>query len=63
MPQFYNNLTGKGLSAPNWASIITDTGMGPEESGVQDNHWTPNDTNPINSIVTELPPISGRGKV
>ena len=49
------------VSAPNWASIIT--GMGPEESGVQNNDWTPTDDNPPNSIVFELPPISGQGKV
>ncbi len=49
------------VSAPNWASIIT--GMGPEESGVSDNSWVPSDDNPPDSVVLQLPPISGKGKV
>lgn len=49
------------VSAPNWGTIIT--GMGPEESGIQDNSWVPADDNPSNPTLTELPPISGAGKV
>ncbi len=49
------------VSAPNWSSIIT--GMGPDESGVSDNSWVPSDDNPPDSVVLELPPISGKGKV
>lgn len=49
------------VSAPNWGTIIT--GMGPEESGIQDNSWVPADDNPSNPTLMELPPISGAGKV
>ncbi len=49
------------VSAPNWATIIT--GMGPEESGVSNNDWVPADDNPPDSVVLELPPISGKGMV
>ena len=37
--------------------------MGPEESGVGDNSWEPQDDNPPNVTSHYLPPISGRGKV
>lgn len=49
------------ISAPNWATTIT--GMGPEETGVGDNSWEPQDDNPPNVTSHYLPPISGRGKV
>ena len=49
------------VSAPNWCSIIT--GQGPEESGVPANGWVPDDDNPPNPTVYQLPPISGKGKV
>ena len=49
------------VSAPNWCSIIT--GQGPEESGVPQNGWVPDDDNPPNPSSYELPPISGIGKV
>ena len=49
------------VSAPNWGTIIT--GMGPEESGIQDNSWVPADDNPSDPTLMELPPISGAGKV
>ena len=37
--------------------------MGPEESGVGDNSWEPQNDNPPNVTSHYLPPISGRGKV
>ena len=37
--------------------------MGPEETGVGDNSWEPQDDNPPNVTSHYLPPISGRGKV
>lgn len=49
------------VSAPNWGTIIT--GMGPEETGIPDNSWEPADDDPPNSVVLEMPPISGKGKV
>lgn len=49
------------VSAPNWATIIT--GLGPVESGIDDNDWTPPADNPPNTTVLELPPISGAGKI
>ena len=48
-------------SGPNWTAILT--GQGPEESGVANNDWVPTDDDPPSSVVDELPPINGPGKV
>lgn len=49
-------------SAPNWAAVIT--GMGPEESGVRYNTWTPpRQDKTSDSTASVLPPISGAGKI
>eukprot|EP00667_Euglena_gracilis_P016017 EG_transcript_16705 len=49
------------MSAPNWAAILT--GQVPVESGVLANDWVPNNTDPTNLTVEELPPISGAGAI
>ena len=37
--------------------------MGPSESGIQSNSWVPTDDAPPNTVVEEMPPISGANKV
>jgi predicted AlkP superfamily pyrophosphatase or phosphodiesterase len=50
----------KATEFPNLGCIIT--GMSPESSGIRDDTWTPEDTDPD---LTELkmPPISGKGEI
>lgn len=49
------------ISAPNWSTIIT--GLAPEESGIIDNNWTPDDTTPTTLSDMRMPPINGVGKI
>ena len=48
-------------SAPNWASILT--GMSPDDSGIINNDWIPNNDNPKNITQNTMPPISGNNSI